>query len=332
MLRRYTGFACLLLLGHAQAQTIDMVHGEYWIDQDLGIGANIPFTLSGAPDISGLDLPINLAGFGVGTHTIGIRTLDADGHWSLTHFSSAVVIDEPPATPLVEIEYFLNEDPGLGNGLTAWTGNSIDTLGATFNADLSAATEGIHTLFIRSRTSDGAWGLTNHQAVLVITPEATTDIARVETFALSQVDPGFGLADQHVVTVPATDLSAYALENPVPVNFMLHDTLMVRCMDANGRWSLTNHVTVLGHTSVESLNTTVNISVYPNPFTEGITVRTGDGQPMRVILYDAQGKLMYDQVLRKEIHMDLGQHASGSYTAFFWKELKLMHRVQLVKQ
>jgi hypothetical protein len=30
--------------------------------------------------------------------------------------------------------------------------------------------------------------------------------------------------------------------------------------------------------------------------------------------------------------IDLCRHASGSYTAFFWKDLERMHRVSLVKQ
>ncbi|MBZ0205856.1 MAG: T9SS type A sorting domain-containing protein [Flavobacteriales bacterium] len=334
MLRRTAAIACLLAMGHAQAQTANMVRGEYWINQDLGIGANIPFTLSSTPDVSDLDLPISLAGYGAGMHTIGIRTLDADGHWSLTNFSKALAIEVPPALPsdLTETEYFLNQDPGFGNGPTAWTGNTTDTLGATFNPDLSAATEGINTLFIRSRTSDGVWGLTNHRAVVVITPEAPTDIVRVETFALPQDDPGFGMADQDMVTNPAMDLSAYAFDAPVPTDFILNDTLMVRCMDANGRWSLTNYVTVDGSTSVESLTTSTHISVYPNPFTEGITVRTADGLPVRVVLYDPQGKLVHDKMLTGETFIHLEGQASGAYTAFFWKDLERIHRVTLIKQ
>lgn len=334
MLRRITGLACLLLLGQAQAQTANMVHGEYWIDQDLGFGANTSFALANTPDAPGVQLPVSLAGQTPGIHTIGMRTRDADGRWSLTNFSKAVVIEVPPVPPgdLAEVEYFLNQDPGFGNGASAWTGSTVDTAGALFNPDLSAATEGINTLFIRSRTSDGVWGLTNHRAVVVITPEAPTDIVRVETFALPQDDPGFGMADQHAVTSTASDLPFYAYDAPVPMDVSLYDILMVRSMDANGRWSLTNRVIVDGSTSAQEMGPTWAISVYPNPFTEGITVRTDDGQPVRVILYDPQGKLIYDQMLRNETHIDLHQHASGSYTAFFWKELKRIHRVQLVKQ
>lgn len=333
MLRRTAGIACLLAMGHAQAQTADMLRGEYWIDQDLGVGSNTPFVLTDDPDVAGVILPVSLAGYGPGVHTIGIRTLNDDGHWSLTNFSKAVVIEVPPVPPidLTETEYFLNEDPGFGNGFTAWTGSTVDASEVMFNPDLSNAVTGINTLFVRSRTSDGVWSLTSHRAVVVTEPDETTDIVRIETFSLPGLDPGFGAADQHVVSSPSTNLSEYVFDVPVPQDFNLYDTLMVRVMDANGRWSLTNRVIVDGSTSAEELGATYGISTYPNPFTEGITVRTEDGQPLRVVLYDPQGKLVHDKVLNGETYIDLGQHASGTYTAFFWKELERIHRVQLVK-
>lgn len=336
MLRRTAGIACLLAMGHAQAQnTANMVRGEYWVDQDLGIGANTAFEIADAPDVPVTQLPISLAGYGTGVHTIGIRTLDADGHWSLTNFSKAVVIEAPPAQPgdLTEVEYFLNEDPGFGNGLAAWTGSTPQADGITFSPDLASAVTGINTLFVRSRTDDGTWGLTNHRAVVVIVPEEVPDIVRVETFALPGPDPGFGMADQHIVSSPAWDLPQYVFDSPVPVGLSPEDTLMVRSLDALGRWSLTNYVEVEDiDTRVEDLYRQAGISVFPNPFTSGLTVRTDESQPLRVILYDPQGKLVHDEVLTGEAYIDLNGHASGAYTAFFWKEKDQLHRVTLIKQ
>lgn len=333
MLRRTAWIACLLAVGHAQAQTAGLVHGEYWIDQDLGIGANTAFTLDNTSQVADLQLPISLSGYGPGVHTIGIRTLDADGRWSLTNFSTAVVIEVPVAPPddLVETEYFLNEDPGFGNGPTAWTGSTTNAAGVMFNPDLSSAVAGINTLFLRSRSSNGVWSLTNQCAIVVIEPEEVADIVRIETFALPGPDPGFGMADQHSVSAPDTDL-VYAFDAPVPQDFVAYDTLMVRAMDANGSWSLTNQVVVEINQSVDDLKATWGISAYPNPFTEGITVRTDDELPVRVVLYDPQGKLVHDRVLIGETRISLQGHANGTYTAFFWKEAERIHRVQLVKQ
>ena len=334
MLRIITGFACLLAIGQIQAQTTDMLHGEYWIDQDLGIGSNTTFSLTDAPDVPNMQLPISLAGYAPGIHTIGIRTLDTDGHWSLTNFSTAVIIEVPntPPSDLVEVEYFLNEDPGFGNGMSAWTGSTTDASGIPFDPDMSTAHVGINTLFVRSRTSDGIWSLTNHGALVVTEPDETAPIVRIETFALPGPDPGFGMADQHSVSAPATDLPQYVFDAPVPLELGLGDTLMIRSMDANGRWSLTNKVIIDGSTSADDLRSNFGIFTYPNPFTEGITVRSEDGKPLRVVLYDPQGKLVHDKMLTGETYIDLQGLAKGAYTAFFWKELERIHRVQLIKQ
>jgi hypothetical protein len=334
MPRSITALACLLALGSTQAQTADLVRGEYWIDQDLGIGANTMFALSNTSQVPGLQLPISMAGYGPGVHTIGLRTLDADGLWSLTNFTTAVVIEPLPAPPagLVETEYFLNEDPGFGNGLSAWSGNDTDTAGVQINPDLSDAVTGVNTLFFRSRTSDGVWSLTNHRPVLVIEPEEATEIVQVETFALPGPDPGFGSGDQHSVISPAIDLSAYVFDAPLVSGTDLYDTVMVRSRDASGRWSLTNRVIIDGSTAVEDLGAAAGIAVFPNPFTDAFTVRTADAQPVRVIVYDAQGKLVHDQLVNGKDRVDLSAHSSGTYTVFFWKEADRIHRVQLVKQ
>lgn len=334
MLRTTIWFACLAILGPAQAQpSADIIRGEYWIDQDLGIGANTLFEIADAPDIAGSQLPVSMAGYGPGIHTIGIRTLNADGHWSLTNFSKAMVIEAPPVplADLTAVEYFLNEDPGFGNGSTAWTGNSPQTEGLFFNPDLTAAGTGINTLFVRTRNASGIWGLTNHCPILVIEPKEPSEIVRVETFALPGPDPGFGMAEEHLVASPETDLFEHVFDALVGPDFVQFDTLMVRSMDAEGRWSLTDHVVVDGTTRVEDLSNRTGISVSPNPFTSGISVRTDDGQPLRVILYDPQGRLVHDQMLTKEPYIDLHRFANGAYTAFFWKEQERIHRVTLIK-
>jgi hypothetical protein len=321
----------LALAGATQAQNI--LRGEYFIDQDLGFGENIAFEIVDAPQVSDLDVIVDLAGYDPGTHTIGIRTYNDSSRWSLTNFSKAVII--APAAPLddlVEVEYFLNQDPDFGEGQVAWTGNSPDEQ-ITFEPDLSGAVVGINTLFIRSRTSDDRWSLTNHSAIVVIDLDTTIGVIdRIETFALPTADPGFGNADQHTPTGPDSNMLDYAFNVPVPQDFMLADTLMVRSHDSRGFWSLTNHVVVEGSTDVDELASNSGISVFPNPFTDGITVQPRDTQPLRVIIYDAQGQLVHNEVLNTSTRIDLSGLSHGAYTAFFWKDTERIHRVTLVKQ
>ena len=331
MIRATLSLAALALTGGAQAQNI--LRGEYFIDQDQGFGQNIAFEITDASEVADLNVAIDLAGYDPGTHTIGIRTYNDSSRWCLTNFSRAVITTPPPPLDdIVEVEYFLNQDPYFGEGLIAWAGNSLDGT-ITFEPDLSTAVVGVNTLFLRSRTSDGRWSLTNHSPIVVIEADTTTGVIdRIETFALPGVDPGFGNADQHPVIGPDSDMPGYIFTAPIPPDFLGMDTLMIRSHDSHGKWSLTNHVVVEGSTDVDEIALKTGISAYPNPFTEGVTIRTDDGKPVRLILYDAQGKQVHDQVVRGETLVSFQGLANGAYTAFFWKELERIHRVQLVKR
>lgn len=326
-----TVFAAVLLCGAAHAQ--NMIRGEYWIDQDLGFGANNSFALAQQPDVASIQLPISLNGFSPGVHTIGIRTIDASGHWSLTNFSTAVVTTEPEPPLLTRVEYFLDQDPGFGEGTEVWSGTGTDAPGIGSLPDVSALAPGSHTLFVRTIDSAGHWSLTVHAPIVITAPDVASDIVRVEVFNLTTgSDPGFGSAAALTVTEPQINLVEAALWSDDPLSIAQGNTLAVRSMDSNGKWSLTNFFSAdVVHTNVADLFTQTGITTYPNPFSEGITVRSEDGQPLRVVLYDPQGKLVHDKVLNGETYIDLGQHASGTYTAFFWKELERIHRVQLVK-
>jgi len=331
MLRDQLIAACLIFGGPASAQEI--VAAEYWIDLDLGFGNCT--TLVVTPDQE-LDLEgaINMSGRSPGLHTVGLRTKDGAGHWSLTNITTVLVQEEPPSLePITQVEYFLNQDPGWGQGDTAWLGSSMDTGELAFTADLDGAVAGINTLFFRSRTTDGRWSLTNNTPIHVEAVDNTVGlIDRIETFWVPGMDPGFGNATQHIVASPSANLIELLFQAPLPVDFQMGDTIAVRTHDSRGIWSLTNFIPASGYTDTDAFAKGTSISVYPNPFTEGITVKTEDGLPVRVVLYDPQGKLVHDKVLTGETRIDLQGLATGAYTAFFWKELERIHRVTLIKQ
>lgn len=332
MTRATAWLAALALAGGAHAQNI--IRGEYFIDLDQGFGQNIAFEITDDDEVANLDLTIDLDGYAPGIHTIGIRTYNDSARWSLTNFSKAVITEPPPPLDeLVEVEYFLDQDPGFGDGESGWAGNSQNLSLEPFEPDLSEANVGVNTLFIRSRTSDGVWSLTNHAPIVVIDPDTTAGlIDRIETFSLPGTDPGFGQADAHAVTASDDDLLNYVFSAPVPVDFLLLDTLMIRVHDSRGYWSLTNHVVVEGNTDVDELSSKTGITVFPNPFTDVFTVRPADAQPLRVIVYDPQGKSVHDEVLNTAKRIDLSGLSSGAYSAFFWKELERIRRVTLIKQ
>lgn len=317
------------LLATVQAQ--DVVRGEYWLDVDPGWMQGTAFTIAADDDTAGYVLPLDLGGYQAGTHTLGIRTVDDEGRWSLTNFTPIVITNTPESPNVMRTEYFLNNDPGFASGGTAWTGSTTDLVDNQFTPDLAGAVEGVNTLFVRTGNADGWWSVTNHIPVTVVPAPEQGVIDRAETFALSAQDPGFGAADPHSFSVPAEQIADSLFNAPVPVTYQLGDTLMIRTHDSRGIWSLTNFVQTEFSTTVSELENRTNITVGPNPFAHGVAVDP-HGTPVRVFIYDPQGRLVYDHLLAGRSTVDLDGHSAGAYTAFFWKESTLMHRLTLIKQ
>src|SRR5260221_14677997 len=87
------------------------------------------------------------------------------------------------------IEYFFDNDPGVGSG-TKMTLNSGD-LDSTINFAVSALTSGVHILNVRLKNSNNTWGTTYQSPVLIATgTDGSPTIASAEYFF--DTDPGFG--------------------------------------------------------------------------------------------------------------------------------------------
>lgn len=136
------------------------------------------------------------------------------------------------AQDLVYAEYFLNADPGRGNGTPIPITPAADVT-LTFTADVAALSDGFHTLYVRARDADGRWTPTQPRSFLKQSG-AMPDVTALEYYIDS--DPGRGngtpvpvSADADVEQPFVADLSGLADG---------HHTLYVRARDAEGRWSL----------------------------------------------------------------------------------------------
>src|SRR5690606_31995722 len=101
-----------------------------------------------------------------GLHTLYVRTKDAQGKWSITfqqQFTRIQGLNSNPAqvSKITKAEYFFDTDPGFGNGINIPLTPGIDISALSFNADISALSNGVHTLFVRSCDSLGQWSTTN---------------------------------------------------------------------------------------------------------------------------------------------------------------------------
>jgi hypothetical protein len=213
----------------------NVVQGEYFIDTDLGFGNNtlVNFT----PVVDGtFPLSIDLTGMQPGYHKLYIRTKGSDGNWSLTARRN---IDVPliySKTTITSGEYFIDTDPGFGNGTPVTISSSDSIILQNFNAATASLSEGYHKLYGRLMDNTGKWGLTFRRNIEVF-KNVDNKVQKVEYFF--KTDLGVGECASATFATPAAD-GSFTFDiprNSIPAGA---DTLFVRVQDdLDSRWSLT---------------------------------------------------------------------------------------------
>ena len=133
---------------------------EYFFDTDPGYGqgSSIDVTASEAIDIDQL---VDITGLQPGIHVFNVRMKDEGGDWSSV-LSRPFYIDQNNGSELMidYIEYFIDDDPGYGEGIPYTDFNSALMLSEVFFANMSGITEGQHSFFIRMRSETPLWSQT----------------------------------------------------------------------------------------------------------------------------------------------------------------------------
>jgi hypothetical protein len=129
-----------------------ITQAEYFYDTDPGIGAGTALAItSGNSDSALISGRISSTGLSSGYHNLYIRVKGAGG-WSVYEkqriFVNAV---------LTKAEYFIDADPGAGNGKAVALSNLGEYAGAITITPCLAV--GQHKAYIRAMNSDKVWGL-----------------------------------------------------------------------------------------------------------------------------------------------------------------------------
>jgi hypothetical protein len=167
-----------------------LTNAEYYINTDPGFGNATQFTINPAYDILVID-SINLAGISKGFHTFCFRFKNADGVWTPTICRNFAINEFViPDAEVVAGEFWLGNDPGMGNakpirfiepGLQAIM---LD------QADLDGLASGVHNIYSRARNNLGVWGPTfskeftiSNQGVprLIYPPDMATEVEIIPT-------------------------------------------------------------------------------------------------------------------------------------------------------
>ncbi|MBI4664435.1 MAG: hypothetical protein HY735_37045 [Verrucomicrobia bacterium] len=140
---------------------------EYFIDTDPGPGNGtaVPASSPGIPSTFLVDIPSAVVSLlPEGVHTLTCRVKDDADNWSIAFsrsFHKETPINISPSV-ITEAEYFINADPGPGNGTaspTSVAGNSNTLIIDIPPATISALPDGTHTLTCRVKDDVGHWSI-----------------------------------------------------------------------------------------------------------------------------------------------------------------------------
>jgi len=198
-----------------RAAAPEVVAAEYYIDTDPGPGNGtpIPGVNPGEEVQVAVDIPVSrVADLPLGIHFLTVRFRNAEGEWSVA-FSRVVERVGPPASDdgrLAGAEYYLDTDPGPGNGVPIL--GAVDPTTAEMAVEIPVAavasmTPGIHFMAVRFRNADGSWSSAFSRLVAKEdpTPEPPLLLAGVELRWLLDGQP-VGQASVFAAQPPADEI------------------------------------------------------------------------------------------------------------------------------
>ncbi len=145
------------------------------------------------------------------------------------------------AQNIIEAEYFIDIDPGVGNATPLGIPQAADTIAFDANIATSGLKPGEHILVIRLKTDDGLWSLGNYTRFFVeenYEPLSAKPIKAIDFFV--DTDPGIGLGNIENTPLDSTFASIDAALPVASLDAGSHQ-LIVRSQSADGTWSLGNY-------------------------------------------------------------------------------------------
>ncbi len=207
---------------YVQPQITD---AEYFWDTDPGIGNAVGTYVFAATDSLSLSTPISTIGLKKGYHTLYVRTKDNFNKWSLSEGRVIYITSQ-----ITTCEYFWDTDPGIDNATK--TSSFLPTDSLNFNPVITTngLSKGYHTLYTRTKDSDGIWSLSEPRTIYI-----ETQVTAAEYFW--NTDPGQG---------NGTAMGSFAADDSVNFNATVstsalrdgYNTLYTRTKDLHGNWAL----------------------------------------------------------------------------------------------
>ena len=301
------------LIVHAIGQS-PITHAEYFIDTDPGIGEGIPVTISSGTEVA-VDFDVELDGLEPGIHYLHVRVKNSIDKWSLYARKVFYIAQIQPSQTIVAAEYFMDDDPGIGNGsdIPVTAGQQISE---SFAIPLEDEEVGLHFLHIRVKDSQDKWSFYGRKIFYIIPEQEEFDIVAAEYFI--DTDPGVGNAVPLAVT-PGLSISEMI---DIPTSDALADgthLLHMRVLDDAGKWSLYAAREFVVDPTVGMEEIQIGFEIFPNPAKDVLFVQTNESVISSVRIIDLKGKLVYEKAYSaNQVEIDMGFLAAGSYLVQVW--------------
>jgi hypothetical protein len=233
----------------------DITAAEFFVDTDPGVGNGTAITPISNGNTVSFATPIPTTSLATGFHFLAIRTRDINGQWGLYESRGFYISTSTGNAPdITAAEFFVDTDPGVGNGTAITPISSGNTVSFTTPIATTSLAPGFHFLAIRTKDNNGQWGLYESRGFYISTATTNmTDMTAAEYFIDS--DPGVGNATPIGITTGQTFSQNLPLLVPLSTTPGSH-FIAIRFKDANGHWGLYafDTITVSGSIPVTGLS------------------------------------------------------------------------------
>jgi len=196
---------------------------EYFINTDPGYGFATEIPIAAPEYHHTLNFEVDVSELNQGFHMIVLRARDDLGRWGNTRQQVFYVFKSisPEVSDISGIEYFVDNDPGFGNG--SWV--NIETPGNNavfdFFANMDDLSEGDHVLYLRAKDALGRWSHTYMHAFSLI----ISDVGNKEITSWLKIYPN---PNQGNFTIDFSDLAG--------------EVIKLKIVDLNGRTVYSNEL------------------------------------------------------------------------------------------
>ncbi len=228
-------FALMLFIAYS-AHTQQIVGAEYFFDTEPGVGNATPLAITPGDSVE-FTAPIPIGDLSAGFHYFLLRLQNDEGRWGIAEQRSFYVRPfHPIDETIVAAEYFIDTEPGYGNGIPLGISAPGDSIEQNFVIPMDNPGSGFHYFFLRVKNQTGYWSTVDQRSFYVVAVnEIQNQIVSGEFFV--DIEPGVGNGTAFNIDNPTDSIETDIALNLPELGIGTH-ILYIRLRNAEGKWTL----------------------------------------------------------------------------------------------